>query len=87
MLKFAMQSLNYDKPFAVFEQLGLAPLLEFHDHIRVPASAPVNSRQHYVSPLAGERKLVFNQHLNVAEAGIYEVVRQYREATPPGLPL
>ena len=87
MLKLAMHSLDYDEPFAVFVQLGLAPLLEFHDHVRVPASAPVNPRQHYISPPAGERKLVFNQHLNIAEAGIQEVVRQYREAAPPGLPL
>ena len=80
-----MHTLDYDRPFAVFVQLGLAPLLELHDHIGVAAGAPVNPRQHHVRPPAGQRKLVLDQHLDVAKAGVHEVLRQNREAALPDL--
>jgi hypothetical protein len=53
----------------------------------VSAGAPINAREHDVGPLAGERKPVFNQHLDVAETGLHEVMGQYRKAAPPGLRL
>jgi hypothetical protein len=87
MLQEAMHSLDHDQPFVVFVQLGLAPLLELDNDVRILAGPPVHAREHDVGPLAGERKLVFDQHLDLAETGLDEVMSQYREAALPGFAL
>lgn len=87
MLEFAMHSLHHDQPFVALVQLGTAPLLELDDHVCIPAGAPINAREYDVGPLAGEREPVLDQHLDIAETGLGEIVGQYRETAPPGLPL
>jgi hypothetical protein len=87
MLQFAVHPLDHDQPFVALVQLGLAPLFELDDHVCIAAAAPVDTREHDVGPLAGERKLVLDQHLDLAETGLHEVMGQSREAAPPRLPL
>ena len=72
--------------------LGQALLVEQDElltilDVGVAAGAPVNPRQHHIGSPAGQRELVLNQHLHVAEVGLDEIPHQHREAAPPRLPL
>ncbi|HTZ24212.1 MAG TPA: hypothetical protein VMC83_09490 [Streptosporangiaceae bacterium] len=87
MLEEALHSRYRDQPFVVFVELGLAPLLELDHDVCVAAGAPVRARKHDVGALAGERKLVFDEHLDPAEAGLHEVMSQYRQTALPGFAL
>src|SRR5581483_7127201 len=87
MVSLAEHSLDQDKAFIFLVEFGMAPLLELDDHVRIAPGAPVDARQHHVGTLTGQRKLVFDKHLDVAETGVHEVMGQYRDTAPPGLPL
>lgn len=87
MLQQAVHPRDRDQPFVVFVKLGLAPLLELDNYVCIAAGAPVDACEYDVGPLAGERKLVLDQHLDLAETGLHQVVSQYREAAPPGFAL
>ena len=65
------------------EQLGLAPLLELDNDVRVPACSRVEPAQDDVGALAREREAVLEQDLDLVEAGLDQVSRQDVEAALP----
>ncbi len=64
--------------------LGVAPLLQFDHHVRVAAGAPIDPREHHVRALTGQRQLVLDEHLDLAQPRLGEVLGEDREAAFPG---
>src|SRR5579859_259456 len=76
--------LDQHQLLVVLEEFGVAPLLEFHHHVRVLARAAVQPGQHHVGPLAGERQLVLDEHLYLAQPRLDEIGGEYGQAALPG---
>jgi hypothetical protein len=66
------------------EKLGVAPLLQLDHQVRVTAGAAVLPGQHHIGALAGQGQLVFDEHLDLAQPSLHEILGQDGEAAVPG---
>ena len=71
----------------LFPFLGVRPLLELDDDVRVLAGARVRAGQDHVGAAAGQRQLVLDQHFHRVEAGVTQVIGQDRQTVGPGAAL
>ncbi|MET9314627.1 hypothetical protein ABZX12_22680 [Kribbella sp. NPDC003505] len=60
-----------------------APLLEFDDDVRRSTRPRVTTREHDIGALRRQREVVFDQHLDLAELGLLEVLSQHRQTPLP----
>ncbi|MEV0794590.1 hypothetical protein [Kribbella sp. NPDC050459] len=59
------------------------PLLEFDDDVRRSACAWMAARKHDIGALRRQREVVFDEHLDLAEPGLLEVLSQHRQTPLP----
>ncbi|WP_433498140.1 hypothetical protein ACQP1K_25055 [Sphaerimonospora sp. CA-214678] len=76
-----------DQMLAQLGGLGAAPLLEFDHDVRVIAGTRMHSGEDDVDALAGQRKLVLHEHLDLVWPGVGHIACEGREAALPGLDL
>lgn len=87
MAELAVESLDQHEMVVVLEQVRLAPLLELDHDVGVLTCPRVDTGEYDVRSLAGEGKLVLDEHLDLAEPRLDEVPRQHGHAPRPGVPL
>ncbi|WP_406064162.1 hypothetical protein [Micromonospora sp. NBC_00860] len=64
--------------------LGVGPLLQLDDDVGIVGRPGVHTGKHHVHPLAGQRQLVLDQHLHLAQTRVGEILPQHRQAVRPG---
>ncbi|MET7876163.1 hypothetical protein ABZS52_04435 [Micromonospora profundi] len=79
----AARVLHCHKVLSAVVRLDVGPLLQLHDDIGVLGGSRVDTGEHHVDPLAGQWKLVFDQHLDLAQTGVSEILPQHPEAARP----
>lgn len=84
-LRSARHARYLDQVRVVLVPVRRRPLLELDDHIRRSAGVGVRPGEDYVGALRGERQVVFDQHLYVAEPCIGEIAGEHRQASTPRL--
>ncbi|USC17295.1 hypothetical protein KZJ41_10700 [Rhodococcus sp. 11-3] len=66
-------------------QLGRRPLFQFNDDVRDRSGDRMRTGEHDVGTLRSEREMVLDQHLDIAKAGIDQILRENRQASAPRL--
>lgn len=80
-------TLNSDQFTGPVVEGGLAPLLQLNDHVGRGARARMTSGEDHVNPLAGQRQLMLEKHLDVLQPSVENVLSQYRQAPRPRVSL
>lgn len=81
--RVSTEAVDDDQFRIAFPRCSGTPLLEFNDDIRRRAGLWVPARQDSVRPLGRQRQLVLQQHLDVAQTGLKEHIRQAGQASLP----
>jgi hypothetical protein len=68
----------------VLEEFGAGPLLQLEDDVGRAVSAGVAPGEDDVDPLAAQGELVLDEHLDLVQAGLQQVVGQDAQARVPG---
>jgi len=59
-------------------------LLQLDNNVGSFTSCRVNTGQHHVGTLRGERQVILDQHLDILESRCDELGRERGQAAPPG---
>ncbi|GIJ80415.1 hypothetical protein Xph01_48470 [Micromonospora phaseoli] len=73
-----------DQGVGLFVRSRVGPLFQLNNQVGIAPATGIDPGQHSVYPPAGQRQLILDQHLHLAEAGVGEILGQYRQATAPG---
>jgi hypothetical protein len=82
-LRPAGLAVDLNEIWIVLPPVGRRPLLELDNHVGRQLRVRVDAGEDNIGALRGQRQLILDEHLDVAQTGIHEVLREHGKATFP----